>query len=323
MKNRNMIFTTLLLALAFFGLSSPKAFGVFPAPDGGYPGGNTAEGQNALLNLTTGAYNTGVGIFSLLSLSDGNFCTGVGAGTLLANAASENTATGAGALLSNTIGDQNTANGAFTLFTNTEGIRNTAIGSRVLIINTGDSNTAIGADTLGANTIGAFNVAIGGSALLNNSAGVSNTAIGVGALSIVTGDSNTAVGRVAGFGITTGNNIIAIGSVEGLSTTNGQVDDSCYIDNIVDAGVDAGTAQLVFVDQDGKLGTTALPNTGTLQNAHALSGRVQELEATVARQTKAMEVLTAHLEEQAAQIHRVSAQLDATKPAPQIVLNNP
>jgi hypothetical protein len=28
---------------------SPNARAVVPAPDGGYPGGNTAEGQNALL----------------------------------------------------------------------------------------------------------------------------------------------------------------------------------------------------------------------------------------------------------------------------------
>jgi hypothetical protein len=38
---------------------------VVPAPDGGYPGGNTAEGQDALLSLTSGTYNTAVGFFSL------------------------------------------------------------------------------------------------------------------------------------------------------------------------------------------------------------------------------------------------------------------
>src|SRR5207247_3703230 len=65
----------------------PETRAVSPPPDGGYPGGNTAEGQNALLSLTSGLYNTGIGIFSLLSLTDGSFCTGVGAGTLLANTA--------------------------------------------------------------------------------------------------------------------------------------------------------------------------------------------------------------------------------------------
>jgi len=36
-----------------------------------------------------------------------------------------------------------------------------------------------------------------------------------------------------------------------------------------------------------------------------------------------IETLTAQLKEQAAQIQKVSAQLEASKPAPQVVLNNP
>ncbi len=61
-----------------------------PPPDGGYPGGNTAEGQNALLTLSTGTYNTANGIYSLLSLTEGSFNTAIGAGTLLLNTAAEN-----------------------------------------------------------------------------------------------------------------------------------------------------------------------------------------------------------------------------------------
>jgi hypothetical protein len=53
MKNRNVIFTTLFLASAWF-LSCHEGRAVVPPPDGGYPGGNTAEGQNALFSLTTG-----------------------------------------------------------------------------------------------------------------------------------------------------------------------------------------------------------------------------------------------------------------------------
>src|SRR5215469_13807047 len=81
----------------------PRAQAVSPAPDGGYAGGNTAEGENALLNLTTGTFNTAVGFLSLLSDTEGQFNTAVGAGALLANvgdpsssAGVENTATGAG-----------------------------------------------------------------------------------------------------------------------------------------------------------------------------------------------------------------------------------
>src|SRR5436309_11644068 len=103
-----------ILALACFP-ATPVAQAVSPPPDGGYPGANTAEGQNALFALTTGGYNTAVGYLSLRSDSTNSFNTAVGAGTLLANTADENTATGAGALLSNTAGAFNTAYGAFAL----------------------------------------------------------------------------------------------------------------------------------------------------------------------------------------------------------------
>jgi hypothetical protein len=103
-----------VVPLVCFGLL-PKAQAVNPPPDGGYPGGNTAEGQNALFNLTTGGFNTAVGFFSLRSNTEGTFNTGVGAGTLFVNTADQNTAVGAGALL-NTSGGQNTATGAFALF---------------------------------------------------------------------------------------------------------------------------------------------------------------------------------------------------------------
>ena len=106
--------TTLLAGLGLLALCPAQA--VVPAPDGGYPGGNTAEGQAALLSLTTGTYNTAIGLYSLLSLNIGQFNTGVGAGTLFSNTADENTAVGAGALFSNTTAGGNTADGAFALF---------------------------------------------------------------------------------------------------------------------------------------------------------------------------------------------------------------
>ena len=73
-----------VVALACFGLL-PTMQAVSPAPDGGYPGGNTAEGQSALFNLTTGGFNTGVGFLSLRSNATGQLNTAIGAGSLLAN----------------------------------------------------------------------------------------------------------------------------------------------------------------------------------------------------------------------------------------------
>jgi len=135
--------TTTKLVVAMLGFLTvggpgfaPFTQAVVPPPDGGYPGGNTAEGQAALLGLTSGTFNTGVGFFALRSNTEGQFNTAVGAGALLANVGDpstsdgiQNTATGAGALLSNTTGEDNTANGAFALVSNTAGDSNTACGA--------------------------------------------------------------------------------------------------------------------------------------------------------------------------------------------------
>jgi hypothetical protein len=65
---------------------------VNPPPDGAYANFTTAEGQNALLQLTTGTANTAVGWFSLESVTTGSFNTGLGAGTLVFNTGDDNTA---------------------------------------------------------------------------------------------------------------------------------------------------------------------------------------------------------------------------------------
>jgi hypothetical protein len=204
------------LALGIFPLVR-RSQAVNPPPDGGYAGGNTAEGQGALLNLTSGTFNTAVGLFSLKSNTQGQFNTAVGAATLFTNTADKNTATGAGTLLSNTIGIENTANGSFALLNNS----------------TGTENAAFGANALINSTTGGGNTAVGFNALPNNTTGITNTAVGFN----------------AGFGITTADNVIVIGT----NVAGQNVDHSCFIGEIFGATSSNGTQ--VFSNSDGRLGT--------------------------------------------------------------------
>lgn len=85
------------VALVCGGFSSTTQ-AVNPPPDGGYPGGNTAEGNNALLNLTGGTNNTAVGFDTLLGDTTGDNSTAVGANGLFSNTTGcKNTAHGRGA----------------------------------------------------------------------------------------------------------------------------------------------------------------------------------------------------------------------------------
>jgi uncharacterized coiled-coil protein SlyX len=397
---KNITLTTMLLALGLLALASSTQ-AVVPAPDGGYPGGNTAEGTNALLSRTTGLYNTAIGIYSLLSLTDGSFCTGVGAGALLSNTAGQNTATGAGALLSNNAGAFNTANGAFALFSNTEGAGNTAIGNQALQNNTtGLVNTANGALALFSNTEGFGNTAIGNGALFSNTSGGDNVAIGRAALqSNTTGLKNTAIGTNAGLNITgTGNVSIGEGMlgvagefnttwirnihntvqpVVGTDPDNvtvnsagrlgrGNVSSRRYkhdikpMDNASEAilalkpvtfrynkeydatqtlayGLIAEDVAQVYPDLVGR-NREGQPESVRYEQINAMllneflkehkkvevqQATIAELKSTVAQQQKGMEVLTAQLKEQAAQIQRVSTQMEMSKPAPRVTSINP
>ena len=251
-----------VIALMLACLALPqKAAAVVPPPDGGYPGGNTAEGQAALLSLTTGGFNTAAGWLSLRSITTGSFNTAIGAGTLFANTADRNTATGAGALLSNTTGPFNTASGAFALFSNTEGSNNTAVGDSALFSNTtGFYNTASGAFALFSNTTGVANTAGGDRALLINSTGVFNTANGFHTLySNTTGSGNTALGYTAGSNLTTGGDNICIGN-DGVAGDAAVIRiGRSFIAATYIAGISGKTASggaAVFVNSEGKLGTS-------------------------------------------------------------------
>ena len=280
-------FTLVALALLGFALL-PSLQAVVPAPDGGYPNFTTAEGTNALKNLTTGIGNTAVGWYSLFSDTIADLNTGVGAGALAFNnddfntavgvsalynnttgsdntavgsnslfnniAGTLNTATGSSALYNNTSGASNTANGYIALWANTTGYLNTAVGYQALYNNiTGFSNAATGAEALYRNTEGVRNTAMGALALLNNLTGNSNTAVGHSALFNNTGSDNTAVGVNAGLNLTAGNGNVCIG--QGVGGANGE-SGVTRIRNIGSTPIIDGTSVVVY--GTGGLGDGAL-----------------------------------------------------------------
>jgi len=267
-------FIAIGLLLACLELS-PEAQAVVPPPDGGYPGSNTAEGQNALLSRTTGTFNTAIGFFSLRALTTASFCTGLGAGTLLANTANENTATGAGALLSNTTGSGNTADGAFALLSNATGFRNAATGRLALFNNTtGSFNTAHGVDALYSNTSGDGNTANGLSALAFNTTGAFNIALGTSAgQNLTTGDRNIDIGNL---GVANEGSTIRIGTTGEQSAT--------YIAGIAGQTVGAG-GSTCYVDNDGKL--------GVFLSAHRFKTDIADM-ATVSEAILALRPVTFH-----------------------------
>ena len=368
MKMFRLFVASILICFAFL----PAAHAVVPAPDGGYPGFTTAEGTNALQNLTTGVGNTAAGWRSLFTNSAGNLNTAVGAGTLLFNTGDNNTATGALALLSNTIGNRNTANGTLALSSNTNGLNNTAIGYQALTSNLGSSNTAIGAFSLLGGTVGNDNTAVGADAL-PSATGNFNIGIGVDAgMNLTTGHFNIDIDNagVAGEGgtIRIGNENHTAIYVAGIAgQTVGAGGSTCYVDNAGKLGVflsarrykeniqrmddasaalfslkpvtfrykpefdKSGTPQfgliaeevaavnpdLVVRNAKGELSTVRYEavNAMLLNEFLKEHRKVESLEATVAN-------LVTKVKEQAAQIQKVSAQLEVSKPAPKTVLNN-
>ena len=329
MKNRSSlkIFTTILSVFACIGLLPTMQAQLPPEipgnPDGCYPAFTTAEGCNALHQLLGGIGNTAVGWYSNFLAGDASFNTGVGAGTLALTSR-----TGVG-----TEGNSNTAVGTAAMILNLSGSRNTAVGTNALVNNMiASENNAVGFFALYNNDSsgGGFasaNNAFGAFALANNIDGAFNSAFGASALGgVTTGALNTALGGFAGFDIDVGNNINVIGVVQsGIDGTLGQVNNSTYISNIRDQDVPLAEAFFVFIDSSGKLGTSLVDAAGNRVSVPAsqaskpqamLNRKVEELQATVAQ-------LTQQLKEQAAQIQKVSAQLEVSKPAPQVVVNKP
>jgi uncharacterized coiled-coil protein SlyX len=333
------------VALACFALSSaPKAFGVTPAPDGFYANGNTAEGQNALFSLSTGASNTALGINALYHTTTG----------------AHNTAEGAAALASNTTGALNTASGVNALFKNTMGIRNTADGVGALFNNTtGNLNIALGYNAGFNLTTGSNNIDIGNVGVAGESGKIRIGVEGTQTVTFIAGIYNTvplpngvpvAVDNHGQLGVALSSQRFkeqikamdkASESILGLRpvTFRYKLDpDGTPQFGLVAEDVEKVNPNLVVRDAKGQVFTVRYEAVNAMllneflkehRKVEEQETTMMQLKATVAKQEvtatqqqKEIKALTATLKEQASQIQKVSAQLELNKPASQMVLNN-
>ena len=140
---------------------------------------NVAIGRDAL-SANTASINTAVGDVALKDNTTG----------------SGNSAFGRMALTSNTTGFDNNAFGSSAMMNSTTGFLNSAFGSFALSgANTGQRNAAFGGSALSANTSGSFNTAVGVLSMVNNTVGTRNTVVGNDALTFnVAGSNATAIG---------------------------------------------------------------------------------------------------------------------------------
>jgi len=299
---------------------------------------NTAFGAAALLFNTTGFSNTAVGAATLINNTTGVENTAIGGGALSANTEGlDNAATGFGSLSHNTTGGANTADGSGALFNNT----------------TGEFNTAVGQGALQANTTGSANVALGVGA-----GGSVTTAENVICIGATVGGANVSnrcyIGNIRS--ATTGNNnaipvlIDSAGQLGTISSSRRFKKEIKPMDKASEAilalkpvtfhyksdktntpqfgliaeEVAEVNPDLVVRDENGEIYTVRYDSVNAMLLNEFLKEhrKVQKLAANDAEQQREIKALVATVKEQAAQIQKVSAQLEVNQHAPRTVLNN-
>jgi uncharacterized coiled-coil protein SlyX len=300
-------------------------------------GNNTAVGAAALVNNTTGIENTAVGSFALNA----------------ATTANDNAAFGLFALLNNVDGSSNTALGTAALRDNVSGNDNQAIGRGALRFNEGSGNIAIGREagttppasgqynnTILLGTLGdADALDPNGRAYIGN---VRDVATGnLDAVPVLI-DSSGQLGTVNSSRRfkkdikpmdQTSEAILALKPV----TFHYKDGDTKKARETLQYGliaedVAAVNPDLIVRDKDGEIYSVRYDTVNVMllneflkehKKVEAQQATIAELKSTVAQQQKGIEVLTAQLKEQGAQIQKVSAQLEVSKPVTKVVLHNP
>jgi hypothetical protein len=297
---------------------------------------NTATGRGALNNNTTASNNTATGYQALQKNTTGISNTATGTQALQNNTGSTNTAIGYQSLNKNTTGSNNVAMGSSALLSNTAGSNNTAIGGAALVFTTGSNNIAIGLNAGVGVFSGSSNIDIG-----NNGANESST------IRIGNGQTNTYIAGISGVTVAGGIGVIVDSNGHlGTTTSSGR-----YKENIqpMDKASEAILSlQPVSFRYKKELDPKAIPQFGLIAeqvdkidpdlvarddkgkpysvryeavNAMLLNEFLKEHKAFLEEQ-RTVEELKKQVAALTAGLQKVSARLEASKPAPQVV-NNP
>jgi Chaperone of endosialidase len=301
----------------------------------GCSGDNTFLGDNALGSNTDGFFDTAVGYHALEFNTNGVDNTASGAGALLSNTAgNNNTASGFDALQLNTTGSNNTATGDAALELNTTGSGNIAFGNFAGVnLTTGDNNIDIGNEGVAGET-GMIRIGTAGSQTATFIAGIRESPIAAGIAVGITVDGQLGV-RASSARVKEAINPMdkASEAVLALKPVKFRYKKDLDPEGIPQFGLVAEEVEkvnpdLVARDDQGKAYTVRYEavNAMLLNEFLKEHRKVQEQEATITQLNKDFRTtvtqLTARLDEQAAQIQKVSAQVELSKPAAQTAQTN-
>jgi trimeric autotransporter adhesin len=306
-----------------------------------------------------GSRNTAVGITALFNNTDGRSNNAFGDNALVFNTiGSFNEAFGVNALVSNVDGVQNVAIGDDSLLGN-NGDDNTALGG-ITGVNmiSGDGNTLLGANTGNNLTTGDFNtyigVGVGGPVNENGWVRINDNFAPVGGTT-----SKVAIGGIAGATVGAAFAPVIINGNGQLGTAPssrrfkkdidpmGKTSEalfslrpvtfhykgdttnmSCF--GLIAEEVAKVNPDLILLDKEGKPLTVRYEQINAMllneflkehKRVEKQQASIADLKSTVALQQKGMDALVATVKEQAAQIQKVSAQVETIKPAPKVVAN--
>jgi trimeric autotransporter adhesin len=310
---------------------------------------DTAIGFDALYNNTAGSYNTANGHGALSSNQTGDFNTAIGEGALQANSTGgANAAFGEDALASNIDGNWNTATGTNALIIS-NGQFNTAIGAGALQGNTfGSDNIALGWEAGGNLTTGNYNIDIGNQGVAGESKTIRIGDVVATQYADGTHPAHTAVyiGGVMGRTSLRGTPVFinANGQLGTVTSSARFKDEIKPMDKTSEAilalkpvtfhykkeldpeatpqfglvaeEVAKVNPDLIVRDAEGKVYSVRYEavNAMLLNEFLKAHSKMEEQGATIAKQQKQIEALTVGLQ-------KVSAQLEASKPAPRVVAN--